>query len=143
MESYEVDINGRTFPVKAVRNITGHNIEQYRIHAGKSIPFVKNNDNTKMEEGEIFAIETFGTTGRGYLFDGVCFIFNPCSRHIFTQFFSLVSMVMVKTHPHRNGSYRTLPAPNPSIRKSMKISAHLSSVAAILNGLALNVTWLV
>jgi methionyl aminopeptidase len=74
MESYEVDINGRTFPVKAVRNITGHNIEQYRIHAGKSIPFVKNNDNTKMELGEIFAIETFGTTGRGYLFDGVCFI---------------------------------------------------------------------
>ncbi|KAJ5448508.1 Winged helix-turn-helix transcription repressor DNA-binding [Penicillium cf. griseofulvum] len=70
MESYEVDINGRTFPVKAVRNITGHNIEQYRIHAGKSIPFVKNNDNTKMELGEIFAIETFGTTGRGYLFDG-------------------------------------------------------------------------
>ncbi|KGO65230.1 Winged helix-turn-helix transcription repressor DNA-binding [Penicillium italicum] len=70
MESYEVDINGRTFPVKAVRNITGHNIEQYRIHAGKSIPFVKNNDNTKMEAGEIFAIETFGTTGRGYLFDG-------------------------------------------------------------------------
>ncbi|KAJ9492539.1 hypothetical protein VN97_g690 [Penicillium thymicola] len=70
MESYEVDINGHTFPVKAVRNITGHNIEQYRIHAGKSIPFVKNNDNTKMEAGEIFAIETFGTTGRGYLFDG-------------------------------------------------------------------------
>ncbi|KOS45946.1 hypothetical protein ACN38_g3148 [Penicillium nordicum] len=69
MESYEVDINGHTFPVKAVRNITGHNIEQYRIHAGKSIPFVKNNDNTKMEAGEIFAIETFGTTGRGYLFD--------------------------------------------------------------------------
>jgi hypothetical protein len=143
MESYEVDINGRTFPVKAVRNITGHNIEQYRIHAGKSIPFVKNNDNTKMEEGEIFAIETFGTTGRGYLFDGVCFILVPCSRHIFTEFFSLGSMVMVKTHPHRNGSHRTLPAPNPSIRKSMKISDHLSSVAAILNGLALKVTWLV
>jgi methionyl aminopeptidase len=71
MESYEVEINGRTFPVKAVRNITGHNIDQYRIHAGKSVPFVKHDDNTKMEEGEIFAIETFGTTGRGYLFDGV------------------------------------------------------------------------
>ncbi|KAJ5142434.1 Winged helix-turn-helix transcription repressor DNA-binding [Penicillium bovifimosum] len=70
MESYEVEINGRTFPVKAVRNITGHNIDQYRIHAGKSVPFVKHDDNTKMEEGEIFAIETFGTTGRGYLFDG-------------------------------------------------------------------------
>lgn len=71
MESYEVEIKGRTYPVKAVRNITGHDIKQYRIHGGKSIPFVRNSDQTKMEEGEIFAIETFGTTGRGYTKDGV------------------------------------------------------------------------
>lgn len=72
MESYEVEINGKSFPVKAVRNISGHNIKPYQIHGGKSIPFIKNNDQTKMEEGEVFAIETFGTTGRGYTFDGVC-----------------------------------------------------------------------
>lgn len=71
MESYEVEIRGKTFPVKPVRNITAHNIEHYRIHGGKSIPFVKNSDQTKMEEGEVFAIETFGTTGRGYLRDDV------------------------------------------------------------------------
>lgn len=139
MESYEVDINGHTFPVKAVRNITGHNIEQYRIHAGKSIPFVKNNDNTKMEAGEIFAIETFGTTGRGYLFDAVGLIHLAYSHHILTQFFSLGSMVTVKTHPHQKGSHRTLPVRRPFIRKSTKILAHLSSVAVILNGLASNV----
>ena len=71
MESYEVEIRGKTLPVKAVRNITAHNIQHYRIHGGKSIPFVKNSDQTKMEEGEVFAIETFGTTGRGYLRDDV------------------------------------------------------------------------
>ncbi|KAL3456505.1 MetAP 2-2 [Aspergillus heterothallicus] len=71
MESYEVEINGKLFPVKAVRNLTGHDIKQYRIHGGKSIPFVKNSDQTKMEEGEIFAIETFGSTGRGYIHDDV------------------------------------------------------------------------
>ena len=71
MESYEVEIGGKTFPVKPVRNITAHNIKQYRIHGGISIPFVKNSDHTKMEEGEVFAIETFGTTGRGYLYDDV------------------------------------------------------------------------
>ncbi|KAJ5907325.1 Winged helix-turn-helix transcription repressor DNA-binding [Penicillium taxi] len=70
MESYEVEINGKTIPVKAVRGITGHNINQYQIHGGKSIPFVKNNDQTKMELGEIFAIETFGTTGSGSLVEG-------------------------------------------------------------------------
>lgn len=73
MESYEVEIRGRTFPVKAIRNLTGHNIKQYHIHGGKSIPFVKNSDQTKMEEGEVFAIETFGSTGRGYVDDDVSF----------------------------------------------------------------------
>ncbi|KAG8527215.1 uncharacterized protein KY384_008645 [Bacidia gigantensis] len=71
MESYEVEIRGKTFPVKPVRNITAHNIKQWRIHGGKSIPFVKNSDQTKMNEGEVFAIETFGTTGRGILHDDV------------------------------------------------------------------------
>ena len=71
MESYEVEINGKTVPVKPVRNLSGHDIKHYRIHGDKSIPFIKNNDQTKMEEGEIFAIETFGSTGRGYVTDGV------------------------------------------------------------------------
>ncbi|OHE97911.1 methionine aminopeptidase [Colletotrichum orchidophilum] len=71
MESYEVEIGGKTYPVKPVRNICAHDIARYQIHAGRSIPFIKNNDQTKMEEGEIFAIETFGTTGRGKLYDDV------------------------------------------------------------------------
>ena len=71
MESYEVEINLINKPVKPVRDISGHNIKRYQIHGGKSVPFVKNNDQTKMEEGEIFAIETFGSTGRGRTRDGV------------------------------------------------------------------------
>ena len=71
MESYEVEIRGKTLPIKPVRNLSGHNIKQYLIHGGKSIPFVKTKDQTKMEEGEVFAIETFGSTGRGYITDGV------------------------------------------------------------------------
>ncbi|KAK6346558.1 hypothetical protein TWF696_006682 [Orbilia brochopaga] len=71
MESWEVEIRGKTYPVKPVRNLNAHDIKQYHIHGGKSIPFVKNSDQTKMEEGEVFAIETFGTTGRGYTYDDV------------------------------------------------------------------------
>ncbi|KAJ9642462.1 Methionine aminopeptidase 2 [Coniosporium tulheliwenetii] len=69
MESYEVEINGQTHPVKAIRNLNGHNIGQYNIHGGKSVPIVKGGDQTKMEEGEVFAIETFGSTGKGYVRD--------------------------------------------------------------------------
>ncbi|ODV93061.1 hypothetical protein PACTADRAFT_52179 [Pachysolen tannophilus NRRL Y-2460] len=67
MESYEVELDGKTYPIKAIRNLNGHNIGQYQIHSGKTVPIVKNGDTTKMEEGETFAIETFGSTGRGYV----------------------------------------------------------------------------
>lgn len=71
MESYEVEVGSKTIPIKALNNITGHNILQYRIHGDKQIPFVKNKSQQKMEEGEVFAIETFGSTGRGYTSDDV------------------------------------------------------------------------
>lgn len=83
MESYEVEIGGKTLPVKSIRNLNGHSITPYVIHGGtatshgKSVPIVKqfgeHKDTTRMEEGEYFAIETFGSTGRGKVYeDGVC-----------------------------------------------------------------------
>lgn len=36
---------------------------------------VNNEDQTKMEEGEYFAIETFGSTGRGRVVENVRFAF--------------------------------------------------------------------
>jgi methionyl aminopeptidase len=65
MESYEIELDGETYPIKSVRNLGGHNIEPYKIHGGKFVPCIKTDDNTRMEEGEVFAIETFGTTGSG------------------------------------------------------------------------------
>ena len=41
MESHEVEINGKTYQVKSIRNLNGHSIERYHIHAGKSVPIVK------------------------------------------------------------------------------------------------------
>jgi methionyl aminopeptidase len=69
MESYEVEIDGTTYPVKSIRNLTGHTILPYSIHGTKAVPIVKSNDQTKMEEGDVFAIETFGSTGNGYVRD--------------------------------------------------------------------------
>lgn len=72
MESYEVELDGKTHPVKAIRNLNGHTISQYSIHggnAGKSVPIVKSATTEKMEEGEVYAIETFGSTGKGYVHD--------------------------------------------------------------------------
>lgn len=74
MESHEFEAEGKTHQVKCIRNLQGHDIAPYRIHGGKSVPIVAvPNLDVKMEEGETFAIETFGSTGRGYVVDsGEC-----------------------------------------------------------------------
>ena len=77
MESYEVEIGGKVYPVKPIRNLNGHSIEPYRIHGGKSVPIVKNGDQTRMEENEFYAIETFGSTGRGEVYEDM-----ECSHYM-------------------------------------------------------------
>lgn len=62
--------------VKSIRNLNGHSIGRYQIHAGKSVPIVKGGEQTKMEEGEFFAIETFASTG-----DYFCKSRNYLAKH--------------------------------------------------------------
>jgi methionyl aminopeptidase len=79
MESFEVELDGKTFPVKCIRNLNGHSIGQHQIHAGKSVPIVKGGceASIRMEEGELYAIETFGSTGRGYVVEDL-----ECSHYM-------------------------------------------------------------
>ncbi|KNH06716.1 methionyl aminopeptidase 2 like [Perkinsela sp. CCAP 1560/4] len=77
MTSYEVCINNKVYPVKPIKNLHGHSMERYTIHAGKSVPLYNNKDTTKMEEGELYAIETFGSTGKGRVVDEY-----PCSHYM-------------------------------------------------------------
>ncbi|VUZ46037.1 unnamed protein product [Hymenolepis diminuta] len=69
MTSYEVELDGQTYQVQPIRNLNGHSVGPYQIHAGKSVPIVANGDTTRMEENEIYAIETFGSTGKGLVRD--------------------------------------------------------------------------
>jgi len=85
MESHEITINGTVYPIKCCRNLNGHSIAPYQIHGGKSVPIVANGDTTRMEEGEFYAIETFGSTGRGYVLeDGECshYMRDFSDRHV-------------------------------------------------------------
>ncbi|KAI8927930.1 hypothetical protein BC831DRAFT_503643 [Entophlyctis helioformis] len=77
MESYEIELDGKTYQVKPIRNLNGHSINPYQIHGGKTVPIVNNGDNTKMEEGEFYAIETFGSTGRAYVVEDM-----ECSHYM-------------------------------------------------------------
>ncbi|XP_015607847.1 methionine aminopeptidase 2 [Cephus cinctus] len=77
MESYEIELNGKTYQVKSIRNLNGHSIAPYRIHAGKTVPIVKGGEATRMEENEFYAIETFGSTGKGVVHDDL-----DCSHYM-------------------------------------------------------------
>jgi len=44
-----------------IRNLTGHKIDRYTIHAGKSVPNVSGMENGRFEIGEIYALEPFVT----------------------------------------------------------------------------------
>jgi len=77
MESHEVELGKKTYRVKCVKNLNGHTIDLYTIHGGKTVPCIKTQDNTKMEEHEFYAIETFGTTGSGTVRDD-----TDCSHYM-------------------------------------------------------------
>lgn len=119
MESYEVEIGGQILPVKCIRNLNGHDIIQYSIHGGKSVPIVKGGDQTKMEEGEIFAIETFGSTGKGYVRDDVGAAVHRYSLR-------LTDLVQMETSHYA----KKADAPNVALR--------VSSARTLLNSISKN-----
>jgi len=77
MRSYEIEIKGKTYQMQPVRNLSGHMVGAYQVHAGKSIPICKGGPQTKMEEGEVYALETFATSGKGRVDDS-----GPASHYM-------------------------------------------------------------
>src|SRR2546422_857157 len=49
---------------RPVRNLTGHTIERYLLHAGKSVPNIAHGHDF-LEAGEVVAIEPFASSGAG------------------------------------------------------------------------------
>jgi methionyl aminopeptidase len=50
---------------KPINNLTGHSLEQYKLHAGLSIPNVEEYNKGIIREGDVLAIEPFATNGAG------------------------------------------------------------------------------
>lgn len=65
ISSYEY--NGQK--LSPVRNLSGHMVDRYTIHAGKSIPLYRTHEKDRMLEGEVYACETFASTGKGMIHD--------------------------------------------------------------------------
>ena len=53
----------------SIKNLSGHSIEKWKVHAGLIVPNYNNKDQHKITEG-IYAIEPFATTGDPRVIDG-------------------------------------------------------------------------
>lgn len=53
-----------------IENLCGHQIEQYNLHAGMSVPSYDSGDKQVIKAGMTVAIEPFATDGKGYVVDG-------------------------------------------------------------------------
>ena len=50
-----------------VRNLTGHGLGRWKVHTPPQIPNYRERSGGALEEGMVFAIEPFASTGRGYI----------------------------------------------------------------------------
>ena len=57
------------YGLKPVKNLSGHNLKKFRLHAGKIVPNIKKKGVGIVEVGEYYAIEPFATSGTGTVID--------------------------------------------------------------------------
>ena len=52
---------------KPIKNLSGHLMSRYSLHAGKNVPNVRSRTGTRARPWEVYAVEPFITDGRGYV----------------------------------------------------------------------------
>ena len=71
IESKEIEIDNKILPIKSIYDLSGHNIAPYIIHLNKAVPNIRIPYFERMKENEVFAIETFPTTGNGSILNDI------------------------------------------------------------------------
>ncbi len=80
----------QSFDFAPVRNLSGHGLDEYNIHAKPSIPNYDNGDPTELQEDQLIAIEPFASKGAGIIYEsGNATIFQLIAkkpvRNIYTR----------------------------------------------------------
>ncbi|AFN83878.1 methionine aminopeptidase 2 [Encephalitozoon romaleae SJ-2008] len=106
ISSYEMVVDGNTWAIRPVSDLHGHSISQFKIHGGISIPPVNNKDITRITGDTFYAVETFATTGKGFINDR-----PPCSHFMLNTYKSrkLYNKDLMKVYEFVRDSFGTLP----------------------------------
>ncbi len=117
--SNEIEIKNKIYSVIPCKDLCGHQILPFKIHGLKVIPNVKISKSyyrKRMEDGEIYAVETFPTTGSGILTKG------ENNSHYMINYFEKI--------PKKIQNNKTL---NQIIQKRNTLPWHLDWISAEIN----------
>ncbi|MHA2083732.1 MAG: type II methionyl aminopeptidase [Candidatus Thorarchaeota archaeon] len=68
--------------LKPIHQLSGHQLKQWNLHAGKNVPNIGMKMTAKMKLGEMFAVEPFSTNGNGTVASGPkAFIFSNMMKN--------------------------------------------------------------
>lgn len=59
----------KEFKLNSVRNLTGHSLSRYDLHAGDIVPNISTSSKKVIADGEVYAVEPFCTPGGGWVKD--------------------------------------------------------------------------
>ena len=92
-----------SFNFSPIRNLCGHELASFTIHAGLTIPNCNNNSNIKLKSGA-YAIEPFATSGSGIVYDG-----KPSGIYRFEQRKAIRDSLAREILKFIEEEYKTLP----------------------------------
>jgi len=100
-----------------LRDLQGHQIERRKLHAGKTIPSVPYPFSDRIEEGEIYAVEIFVTTGSGSIHEDIT------KKYIYSLNESYRARPRLKISrkvlSHVRSAYKTLPFARRRVVKAL------------------------
>ncbi|MFW9949658.1 MAG: type II methionyl aminopeptidase [Candidatus Thorarchaeota archaeon] len=95
------------FKYNPIKELGGHQIERWTVHGKKQLPELGNQGGDIMEEGEVFAIEIFASTGEGTVHNtssSYIYELNPYAGRV-----PLRRKLSKQILGHINKNYKTLP----------------------------------
>jgi len=117
MESYEVTVDNKTYPVKSIKNLGGHSILQGQIHGGLFLPSFNISDSIfaykKKFTENVYAVETFGSLGNENVVEksseNSIYMKNYRSGESDSSMRSKLSNKYVKIFDLFNSTFKTMP----------------------------------
>jgi methionyl aminopeptidase len=97
-----------SYGYKPIENLMGHGLGRYELHTGVSVPNVEVfGSKTKLNDGDVVAIEPFATNGAGHVISGEGSNIYLCKDSIKAKFIrdNKTKVLFNKIHTH----FRTLP----------------------------------